>query len=156
MRCAPTSPTGVLATNASTAKKTGNYDGLTNYHSNGVRFGAQSWLNRHDGTPISDPTEENAWRRLLHRNISSMNRFPKEPDQSCRYHADTIAAANYNACSTRYNAGMSSRFGQNACASAIQHSDAQASLNWARPPSSKPSSSTHVKTNLSTKPHAPF
>ena len=37
------------------------------------------------GTPISDPTEENAWHRLLHRNIASKNRFPKEPDPSCRH-----------------------------------------------------------------------
>ena len=37
------------------------------------------------GTPISDPTEENAWRRLLHRNIASKNRFPNEPDPSCRH-----------------------------------------------------------------------
>ena len=36
------------------------------------------------GTPLSDPTEEKAWRRLLHRAIDAKNRHPLCPDKSCR------------------------------------------------------------------------
>ena len=36
------------------------------------------------GTPLSDPTEEKAWRKLLHRAINAKNRHPNDPDHSCR------------------------------------------------------------------------
>ena len=36
------------------------------------------------GTELSDPTEEASWRKLIHRAWSSRNRFPKEPNKSCR------------------------------------------------------------------------
>ena len=36
------------------------------------------------GTPLSDPTEEKAARKLLHRAWNAKNRHPKEPDHSCR------------------------------------------------------------------------
>ena len=36
------------------------------------------------GTPLSDPTEEKAWRKLLHRAINARNRHPTNPDKSCR------------------------------------------------------------------------
>ena len=36
------------------------------------------------GTPLSDPTEEKAWRKLLHRAWDAKNRHPLEPDHSCR------------------------------------------------------------------------
>ena len=38
------------------------------------------------GTPLSDPTEENAWRKLLHRAINAKNRHPRNPDHACRLH----------------------------------------------------------------------
>ena len=36
------------------------------------------------GTDLSDPTEEADWRKLLHRAWSARNRFPKEPNHTCR------------------------------------------------------------------------
>ena len=36
------------------------------------------------GTPLSDPTEEKSWRRLLHRATDAKNRHPRDPDQACR------------------------------------------------------------------------
>jgi hypothetical protein len=36
------------------------------------------------GTPLSDPTEEKAARKLLHRAWNAKNRHPKERDHSCR------------------------------------------------------------------------
>ena len=36
------------------------------------------------GTPLSDPTEEKAWRKLLHRAINARNRHPNSPDKTCR------------------------------------------------------------------------
>ena len=36
------------------------------------------------GTPLSDPTEEKSWRRLLHRAIDAKNRHPGNPDKACR------------------------------------------------------------------------
>jgi hypothetical protein len=38
------------------------------------------------GTPLSDPTEEKSWGRLLHRAIDAKNRHPLDPDQACRLH----------------------------------------------------------------------
>ena len=35
------------------------------------------------GTPLSDPSEEKAWRKLLHRAWNAKNRHPKEPDKAC-------------------------------------------------------------------------
>ncbi|MDC0525679.1 reverse transcriptase family protein [bacterium] len=37
------------------------------------------------GTPLSDPSEEKAWRKLLHRAWNAKNRHPKEPDKACRH-----------------------------------------------------------------------
>ena len=34
--------------------------------------------------PLSDPTEEKAWHRLLHRAWNAANRHPKEPTHDCR------------------------------------------------------------------------
>ena len=42
------------------------------------------WLSQ--GTPLSDPTEEKAWRKLLHRAINAKNRHPKNPDHTCWLH----------------------------------------------------------------------
>jgi hypothetical protein len=36
------------------------------------------------GTELSDATEEADWRKLVHRAWSARNRFPKEPNKSCR------------------------------------------------------------------------
>jgi hypothetical protein len=36
------------------------------------------------GTPLTDPTEENAWWRLIQRAWNAKNRHPTEPDKSCR------------------------------------------------------------------------
>ena len=36
------------------------------------------------GTPLSDATEENAWRKLLHRGIFVRNRDPHLPSHNCR------------------------------------------------------------------------
>ena len=36
------------------------------------------------GTPLSDPTEEKNWRRLLHRAIDAKNRHNDLPDHNCR------------------------------------------------------------------------
>ena len=36
------------------------------------------------GTPLSDPTEEKTWRRLLHRAIDAKNRHNDLPDHDCR------------------------------------------------------------------------
>ena len=36
------------------------------------------------GTPLSDPTEENAWKRLLQRAWDARNRHPKKTDKTCR------------------------------------------------------------------------
>jgi hypothetical protein len=36
------------------------------------------------GTPISDPTEERQWRKLVHRATNVRNRNPKLADQNCR------------------------------------------------------------------------
>ena len=38
------------------------------------------------GTPLSDPSEEKSYRRLLHRAINAKNRHPLNPDHSCRLH----------------------------------------------------------------------
>ena len=37
------------------------------------------------GTPLSDPTEEKAWRKFLHRAINAKNRHPSAPDHDCRF-----------------------------------------------------------------------
>ena len=37
------------------------------------------------GTPLSDPSEEKAWRKLLHRAWNAKNRHPKELDKACRH-----------------------------------------------------------------------
>ena len=36
------------------------------------------------GTPISDPTEEKTWRKMLHRAIIVRSRFPNAPSHACR------------------------------------------------------------------------
>ena len=50
------------------------------------------------GTPLSDPTEEKAWRRLLHRGIDAKNRHSKSrtnpnPDHTCRLKCGTRACS---------------------------------------------------------------
>ena len=37
------------------------------------------------GTPLSDPTEEKAWRKYLQRAINAKNRHPADPDHTCRF-----------------------------------------------------------------------
>ena len=49
-------------------------------------IGSLNWMQiwRRLGTPLSDPTEEKTWRRLLHRAIDAKNRHSDLPDHNCR------------------------------------------------------------------------
>ena len=49
------------------------------------------------GTPLSDATEENAWRKLLHRGIFVRNRDPKLPSHNCRLGCGRIESMRHTA-----------------------------------------------------------